>query len=126
MNEQQSADDFRLAEIGVDGLPEGAIGGLPPSIIENCAATAELYRKVGFAPPWISYVALAGSSMVGGGAFVGPPIDRRVEIAYYTLAELEGRGFATLTAGRLVQLAQKTAPGIEIFAKTVPRFNAST
>ena len=62
---------------------------------------------------------------VGGGAFVGPPVEDRVEIAYFTLPEHEGHGFATLTAQGLITIAQGAHPKIEIFAKTAPEANAS-
>ena len=126
MNVRQSASDFRLVKLNADGLPEVPILDLPAAIVENCNATADFYRKIGFVSPWVGYIALYEELAVGGGAFVGPPINGRVEIAYYTLPELEGRGFATLTAKGLVQLARDAVPEIEVFAKTLPQLNAST
>jgi RimJ/RimL family protein N-acetyltransferase len=126
MSIEQARDDFRLVICGIDGRPTGLPADLPEALIETCDATAELYRRTGFTPPWVSYIALRGSLVIGGGAFVGPPFDNRVEIAYFTLAEFEGQGCATLTATQLVKLARDNRPGVEIFAKTLPHMNAST
>ncbi|HEY6619229.1 MAG TPA: hypothetical protein VIY68_06780 [Steroidobacteraceae bacterium] len=90
------------------------------------AANADLYRRVGFVPPWVSYVAINDGSAVGGGAFVGPPRDNCVEIAYFTLQELEGRRYATRTASELVAIARNANPGIVIRAFTLRESNAST
>lgn len=114
-------------------IPIGSSGGValpgdhaPDAIRQSCAATADFYKVVGFQPPWIGYVSVAGGQPVGGGAFKGPPHDNRVEIAYYTLPGLEGRGWATATATGLITLAAATAPGIVIAAQTLPVRSAST
>ncbi|HJR53098.1 MAG TPA: GNAT family N-acetyltransferase [Gemmatimonadota bacterium] len=88
-------------------------------------ATASFYKIVGFEPPWIGYISLAEGKPVGGGAFKGPPRDNRVEIAYYTLEELEGRGFATATASELINIARSAVPTITVAAQTLPTPNAS-
>ena len=54
----------------------------------------ELYGRVGFQPPWICYLAFEGERRVGTCGFKSPPHDNRVEIAYYTFPEDEGRGIA--------------------------------
>jgi [ribosomal protein S5]-alanine N-acetyltransferase len=97
-----------------------------PDIDEICAATAGMYDRLGFDPPWIGYIAAVEGVAVGGGAFVGAPADNRVEIAYFTRAGHEGRGIATRTARRLVAIARRHSPGIEIYAKTMPEAGAST
>lgn len=117
---------FSLIRCAADGSPVEAVTALPAEIAANCASTADLYRRVGFIEPWVGYVAVAAGSAVGGGAFVGPPRDNRVEIAYYTLKEFEGRGFATQTAAALVAIARRALPGIVIAAFTLPGQNAST
>ena len=58
-------------------------------------ATADLYRSSGFAPPWIGYVAVSEGRAVGTCAFKCAPVEGRVEIAYFTFPEFEGRGLAT-------------------------------
>jgi RimJ/RimL family protein N-acetyltransferase len=98
---------------------------LPEMLRENCKATASFFEKVGYEPPWIGYVAMHEGRAVGGGAFKGPPRDNRVEIAYYTLPELERRGHATATARELVRIARATDPGIVVTARTLPVTNAS-
>ena len=110
---------FRLAPIGRDGRPTNG-ETLPAEVIETCKAMTEFYDRIGFEPPWIGYLALDGDEAVGGGAFVGPPTDNRVEIAYFTQPERQGRGYAAKTAAALVALAREARPGVEIWAKTEP------
>lgn len=99
---------------------------LPETLRQNCAATADYYRVIGFKPPWIGYVSMAGGEPVGGGAFKGAPRDNRVEIAYYTLPDREGRGWATATARKLLAIGRAHAPAVVIAAQTLPQRNAST
>lgn len=111
---------FRLVACGRDGRPLEPLGELPEAILDVGRATAAFYDQAGFEPPWIGYVALDGDQPVGGGAFVGPPADGRVEIAYFTLPELRSRGHATRTAAQLIAIARHARPGIAIWAKTLP------
>ena len=122
----QADTSFRLVSCDANGTPEQPVGELPGPIADACRACSDLYRRIGYVPPWISYIALTSSAVVGGGAFVGPPIENRVEIAYFTLPEHAGKGFAALTAQGLVALARESQPDVEIFAKTAPAANAST
>ena len=126
MKSSELPEVFRLVACDRTGFPSENLGELPQTIRENCEATAALYRKTGFTPPWIGYLALFNGTVVGGGAFVEPPKQNRVEIAYFTLAEYEGNGIASRTASTLVGLARKASPSIELFAKTLPELNAST
>lgn len=83
---------FRLVACNDDGQPLEDLGELPQSIRDNREGTAALYRKVGFVPPWIGYLAVCDGSVGGGGAFVGPPQQNSVEIAYFTLRNMKARG----------------------------------
>ena len=76
-------------------------------------------------PPWIGYVSISGGQLVGCGGFKGPPVDNRVEIAYGTLPELEGQGYATATARALIELAKSTDATVLVTAQTLPEPNAS-
>ncbi len=98
---------------------------LPEMLRGNCEATAAFYKVAGFVPPWIGYVSVFEGRAVGGGAFKGAPRDNKVEIAYYTLPEFEGRGFASATARALVRIAKTADPGIVVTAQTLPAPNAS-
>lgn len=109
-------------EAGGVALPEAA---LPEWMKENCRATASFYKTAGYEPPWIGYVVVDHGRPVGGGAFKGPPKDGAVEIAYYTLPELEGQGYASATAAELVRIARSTMPDIVVTAQTLPQPNAS-
>ena len=63
--------------------------------------------------------------VVGGGGFKASPQDNRVEIAYYTLPEFEGRGIATSAALELIDIARTAVSGILVTAQTRPVPNAS-
>ena len=92
----------------------------------NCEATAALYGRIGYVEPWVGYVAVDDGRCVGGGAFVGPPKDNCVEIAYFTLKHMEGQGYATLTAAGLVDIARRSHPQIQLKAYTLQEENPST
>jgi|SRR5450631_3549167 len=117
---------FSLVRCGADGHPLTPIAMVPETIVAAYAANADLYRRVGFVEPWVSYVAVDEGRAVGGGAFVGPPRENRLEIAYFTLKELEGRSYATRTATALVAIARNANPEIVITAFTLRETNAST
>lgn len=117
---------FSLVRCDADGRPLQSIAGLSAELEANCVATAELYRRVGFVEPWVGYVAVVDGAGVGGGAFVGPPSDNCVEIAYFTLKDHEGRGYASQTAAGLVEIAKKAAPQVQLKAFTLMEQNAST
>jgi [ribosomal protein S5]-alanine N-acetyltransferase len=118
--------EFSLARCGADGVPLEHIAVVPEAIAASYSANADLYRRVGFSPPWVSYVAVDSGRAVGGGAFVGPPLDNCVELAYFTLPELQGRGYATQTAAALVAIARHADPQLILRAFTLPECNAST
>lgn len=120
-----SDDKFTLVACERDGTI-ASLCARPSEIDQACAATAAMYDRLGFDPPWIGYIAVMSGTAVGGGAFVGAPADNRVEIAYFTLADRQRTGVATRTARRLVEIARHHAPGIELYAKTLPEENAST
>ena len=117
---------FRLVACERTGQPFEQLEALPDAILEICQATAEHYDRTGFDLPWIGYLALDGEVVVGGGAFVGPPEDDRVEIAYFTLPEHQSQGYATRTAARLISIAREVSPTLEIYAKTAPEPGPST
>ncbi|MEO8670458.1 MAG: GNAT family N-acetyltransferase [Tahibacter sp.] len=117
---------FSLVPCDVAGVPTEAVATLPDMVRENARLGAALYERCGFVPPWIGYIAVADGHAVGGGAFVGPPRDGIVEIAYYSLPELERRGHATRTARALVDIARNAQPGIILIAHTLPHENPST
>jgi RimJ/RimL family protein N-acetyltransferase len=123
---EPSNDTFRLVLCGESGLPDEPIASLSQPIVDACEACSTLYRRVGYVPPWVSYIALRSNTAVGGGAFVGPPVQDRVEIAYFTLPQHQGQGCATLTAQTLIAIARASRAGIEICAKTAPEASAST
>ena len=114
-----------LVPIDRHGVPRGYDGALPEIMAEVFRATVQLYVSVGFQQPWVGYLALADSTPVGTCAFKSPPRDGRVEIAYSTFPDFEGRGFATAMAAELVALARRCEPTVSIVAQTLPERNAS-
>jgi RimJ/RimL family protein N-acetyltransferase len=116
---------IELIEIGEScQLPAGL--ELPAAMVGMFEQLAELYQTIGFVPPWIAYLAVLDRQVVGTCAFKSPPLDGRVEIAYFTLPSFEGRGIATEMARRLTAIAKANADRPEVFAQTLPNENAST
>lgn len=118
--------DLRLVPIDPDGTPRGVRGALPKMVNEVLVATKALYAAVGFHEPWVGYLALDGPTPVGTCGYKSPPVDGRVEIAYYTFPEFEGKGVATAMAAELVAMALDEAPDLIVAAQTLPESNAST
>lgn len=117
-------ESFRLIACDARGVPVADAPALDTEMRGHAEATAALYARVGFEPPFVGYIAVAGETAVGGGAFVGPPRDGVVEIAYYTQAAFEGRGYATRTARALVEIARRA--GCTVIAHTLMTHNPST
>jgi RimJ/RimL family protein N-acetyltransferase len=118
--------DFRLVAGAPDGFPEESDLVLPVFAHESCALSAAWYARVGYVPPWVGYFAVTAGITVGGGGFKEAPKNGRVEIAYFTVPEFEGRGFASRTARALVAIARQADAGLIITAQTLPVENAST
>jgi RimJ/RimL family protein N-acetyltransferase len=116
--------ELRLIQIDIDGTPHEDAGILSTQAADVCAQTVALYRSRGFNPPWVGYLAVNGLQLVGTCAFTCAPKDGRVEIAYFTFPEFEGRGIATLMAKKLIEIAQ-TNDQLVVFAQTLPVVNAS-
>ena len=115
-----------LVAIGREGVPAGDCLALDGVARDACEATAGLYARRGFVPPWVGYLAVSGETVAGTCAFTAPPAAGEVELAYFTFPRFEGRGLATAMASRLVTLARAVDPGITLVAHTLPERNAST
>ena len=119
-------EEFRLVPCEEDGFPADLGLSLPEFARSACEMSAVWYPRVGYVPPWIGYLSITAGSVVGGGGFKEPPQYGRVEIAYFTAPEFEGRGHATQTARALIAIAQQADPVLLIAAQTLPEENAST
>jgi ribosomal-protein-alanine N-acetyltransferase len=97
-----------------------------PGCREIFKSYPDYYYKVGYQPPWISYFVIANKIVVGVCGFTGQPQKGRVEIAYGTFKEYEGRGIASFSCRLLIQIAKSAVPELIITAKTAPEHNAST
>lgn len=116
---------MKLIEISESGAPDEPVK-VHPLLDSVVSSAAELYRDVGFERPWISYLAVESGRPIGTCAFKSPPVDGRVEIAYFTFPDNEGRGVATWMAKRLVDMAHRHDPAVRVIAQTLPAESAST
>ena len=117
---------MKLIAINKNGIPAERLEPLPQLARDICDSFKEFYNLQGFTPPWTGYLAEQDGVIVGGCGFKGAPADNRVEIAYSTLPDFEGRGHATEMARHLVDIALVTSPGVTVAAQTLPEENAST
>ena len=117
---------MELIAITENGEPAKPVPAMPEIAAEVVMATTQLYRAVGYEPPWIGYLAIENGACVGTCGFKSPPQDNRVEIAYFTFPGNESRGVATRMASKLIHLASETAPAVTVAAQTLPEENAST
>lgn len=115
---------LKLVKISKDGkVPGISHEGI---VNEVCSTTAEMYKSSGYEEPWLGYLAMLDGSCVGTCAFKSAPEHGRVEIAYFTFPEFEGRGVATQMTRQLVEIALKEDRDLTIAAQTLPEINAST
>lgn len=97
--------------------------------LEAVRQTLDLARRIPREPTWGGYLIIDEdlASVVGIGGFrAGPQPDGAIEMAYCTFPPFEGRGYATATAGRLVELASSSPAVRCVIAHTLPERNAST
>lgn len=108
----------------VDVAAEDASGSVA-GVLEQ---TAALYRRRGFCPPWIGYLALEQGIWIGTCGFAGQPENGEIEIAYFTFPGQEGRGVATRMATELIAQTRTAVmlSGLVYVAHTLPQENAST
>lgn len=113
-------------EVGlIAGFSDIDHDALPELVQQVNAQMVDFYASEGFHDPWIGYVSQVDGQIVGGGAFKSAPHNGQVEIAYYTIPELENQGHATATAQALIDLAIQTDEELTIVAQTLPETNAS-
>ncbi len=115
-----------LHPIARDGAVPDFDARLSPQAAEVCTTFIAMYAKTGHAPPWVGYLVSHAGLCIGTCAFTSAPKEARVEIAYFTFPDFEGRGYAIEMAQQLVALAAETDPAVRVFAHTRPLENAST
>jgi [ribosomal protein S5]-alanine N-acetyltransferase len=91
----------KLIAINENGIPAEPLGPLPQLARDVCDSFKQFYNSQGFTPPWTGYLAEQDGVIVGSCGFKGAPVNNRVEIAYFTFPEFEGRGLATQMARHL-------------------------
>ena len=114
-----------LLEIARDGGISDAGITLAGTAAAVCQGTAEMYKTMGFTPPWIGYLAVSAGQVVGTCAFKSEPSDGAVEIAYFTFPGHEGQGIATAMVRQLIDIAYARDRSLKIIAHTPPERNAS-
>jgi RimJ/RimL family protein N-acetyltransferase len=117
---------LELVAITESGELAELVPSTPSVAAEIVEATTQMYRTVGYEPPWIGYVAIENGTCVGTCGFKSPPQNDRVEIAYFTFPEHESLGVATRMAAELIRLALDNMPAVSVAAQTLPEENAST
>jgi RimJ/RimL family protein N-acetyltransferase len=117
---------LELIAITESGELAKPVPATPQIAAEVVGATTQLYRAVGYEPPWIGYLAIENGTCVGTCGFKSPPQNNRVEIAYFTFPGHESRGVATRMASKLIRLASDRTPAVTVAAQTLPEENAST
>ena len=75
--------------------------------------------------PWVGYLVVVGSELVGSCAFKAPADETGVEIVFQTFPEYEGRGCATAMVRCLVAIA-RDAQATVMRAQTPPQASTST
>lgn len=88
------------------------IYGRSPEVI---SMSQTLYDRTGFRQPWIGFLAVKHGEIVGSCGFKSAPVDNRVEIAYYTFPEYEGKGYASTMCRILTDLALAQQPETPLF-----------
>jgi RimJ/RimL family protein N-acetyltransferase len=117
---------LELVAITESGELAELVPSTPSVAAEIVEATTQMYRTVGYEPPWIGYFAIENGTCVGTCGFKSPPQNNRVEIAYFTFPEHESLGVATRMAAELIRLALDNMPAVSVAAQTLPEENAST
>jgi ribosomal-protein-alanine N-acetyltransferase len=74
---------------------------------------------------WFGYLGSVENELVGTCAFKGPPKNEEVEIAYFTFPEFSGKGYATLMANKLLEIALNSKVVRKVVAHTLAEENAS-
>ena len=88
--------------------------------------TLDYYKIIGYNEPWISYYLQDANEIVGICSFKGKPnIDNRVEIAYWTFEQYQGKGYGGKMCALLLEIA-KAHDNLTVFAQTMPEVNSST
>ncbi len=117
---------MELIAISESGELARPVPSTPQIAVEVVEATTQLYRTVGYEVPWIGYLAIENEECVGTCGLKSPPLNNRVEIAYFTFPGHESRGVATRMASELIGLALDKMPALTVAAQTLPEENAST
>lgn len=118
--------DFLLEPIRKDIAADMSRWGEDPQGLMVLDNQIEYYHQIGYIPPWIGYFAIDKGRLVGTCSFKGAPVNGKVEIAYFTFPEQEGKGFGTRMCAELIKFAKAADPQVVVTARTLPCHNPST
>lgn len=116
---------MRLVPIERNGVISEDVGVLPEVTRGVFKSVTDLYETAGFVPPWICYLAVTNDRVVGTCGFTAAPNQGRVEIAYFTFPDYEGKGVATQMARQLILVAREADGSVMLTAQTLPNRNPS-
>jgi ribosomal-protein-alanine N-acetyltransferase len=116
---------MKLVPIERGGVISEDVGALPEVTRGVLKSVADLYETAGFVPPWICYLAVTNGRIVGTCGFTAAPNQGRVEIAYFTFPDYEGKGVATQMARQLILMARQADGSVALTAQTLPNRNPS-
>ena len=119
---ERPGDDFEKAH-------RVSLGAHRKTASEVVAQTLDLLARIPRDPVFGGYLVVDDDRglLVGTCGFKhGPERDGSVEIAYFTFADFEGRGYATAMARALLGLALDSPAVRLVLAHTLPQRNAST
>jgi ribosomal-protein-alanine N-acetyltransferase len=96
-----------------------------PALTDAAAQTIAILTERPRPAPWGCYLAWAGDTVVGTGAFkAAPDAEGTVEVAYMTFPPHERQGHATAIIDALVAIATAHRAAV-VIAHTLPELNAS-
>lgn len=118
--------EIKLEPIRKDDSADKAFWGDAPLCSMVQQNQIQYYNAIGFTLPWIGYFALADGKVVGTCSFKGSPKNGKVEIAYFTFPEQEGKGYGKRMCAQLVNIAKAADPQVIVTARTLPQHSPST
>mgnify|MGYP000942953007 CR=1 FL=1 len=116
---------IRLVEIGKDATASDGSFKSTPKVEAIVNDSIKFYEVSGCSSPWVSYLGVLNETVVGVCSFKSQPTENKVEIAYFTFPEHEGKGFASQMLHLLLKLAYTNLPSVCVSARTLKDSNAS-
>jgi GNAT superfamily N-acetyltransferase len=120
-----SMGKIAMHAIDSDGTPGSFAGKLCQETHTAIVSAAEDYRRGGASEDWRIYLVTSDQIPVGICGFLGPPVERQVEILFHTFEAYRGRGLATRMTHFLVMRAAEIGTDVSVVAHTPVAEHAS-